>query len=189
MNEKQIEEKDEQIQEKKKSYSLDGNTDQTLDQESDTVEPNMQKHILLAVAAVGILIIGFFVVQTFSVDTTGEPVAQIDQDDAVEETVSYAYIKVVSDEVIGEYLTDISSGRTLYTVDVENCPTQCIKRWTPYAGVEEVSLPSITSEFVSEGEYYHYAWNGQRLYYSTRDSLPGDVLGAGYYQVGTIARP
>jgi len=186
MNEKQTGEHTEQEETTTKSYSLDEQTDQMLDQDADTEDTGSQKHGVLIIAVIVLFIIGFFIFQAFSGGMTdGSDPAVV----GAEEPRVYEYVKTETHEVVGEHLVDMSSGRTLYIINEAECPVQCMTQWIPYAGVENLNYSSVTSEFDEAQGQYHYAWKGDKLYYYAQDDLPGDFLGDGFFFVGSIARP
>jgi predicted lipoprotein with Yx(FWY)xxD motif len=170
-----------------KSYSLDESGEGSSNHSVDTDDSGSQKHGVMVIVIVLVLIVGFFFIQAFS--GSEESVVQETEVASQEETVDYEYVEVVTDELIGDYLRDTSSKLTLYTVDIENCPSQCMTQWVPYAGLEELNYSSVTSELDDFEFQYHYSWKGEKLYYYVPDELPGDVLGENFYFVGKIARP
>ncbi len=119
--------------------------------------------VLVAIAALAFIIWLIYSIWSSSPETQPEP------EIVVEEEIIYS--QTISHETIGDYVAD-GEGMTLYTVDEEKCPTQCIKKWTPY---------------MVKGE--HYALDGEALYHYSGDENEGDVTGDGFYFVGKIARP
>ena len=95
----------------------------------------------------------------------------------------------------GSYLTD-PKGMTLYIFDkdtkgVSNCYNSCEAIWPIYAATSNTTsnLPvNITIIKRTDGSI-QYAWKGMPLYYYSKDTKPGDVLGDGIGNIWHIARP
>jgi len=186
MNEKQTEEQINQ-EENTTSYSLDGPAEEILDTESGYQNSSVQKYGVLIIAVIVILIAGFFIIQIFFSGTISVADTPANTNVAID-TLSVP-IQTVTHEIVGEYLAGAPSGLTLYTVTTEDCPEQCMKQWVPYTGNLEVNNSPISSELMAANNLYHYAWNGNLLYYYAQDVLPADFLGDGFFLVGSIARP
>jgi predicted lipoprotein with Yx(FWY)xxD motif len=98
------------------------------------------------------------------------------------------YIKVIEDDEIGNYLADRIDNRTLYVIDEENCPIQCMTQWLSYNADKDVNDQELSTEMLSENTH-QLTWNDERLYHFVQDENPEDTLGDGYFFVGNIARP
>jgi predicted lipoprotein with Yx(FWY)xxD motif len=186
MNEKQTEEHTDQEESASGSYSLDESPDMEASVDSELENSDAKNNVVMILAAILVLIAVFFVVQALSGSSAPTPE---DSSVASEAPRVYEYVKVTPHDIIGDYLTDMSSGLTLYTLNENDCPVQCMKLWVPYVGVEELAYSEVSAEYIETESQFHYAWKGEKLYYYAPDSLPGDMLGDGFYFVGNIARP
>lgn len=92
-------------------------------------------------------------------------------------------------------MTDLK-GMTLYTFDkdkvgVSNCTGSCITIWPPYTtSSNSATLPAnmTTIKRADDGKM-QYTWKGMPLYYYSKDTKSGDLLGDGFNGVWHIVNP
>lgn len=100
-----------------------------------------------------------------------------------------------TDKTKGNYLTDFA-GMTLYvfdkdTVGVSNCTAGCATLWPPYTSgaTAESQLPANITVITRADGSKQFAWKGMPLYYYSKDTKAGDILGDGIGGIWHIVTP
>jgi predicted lipoprotein with Yx(FWY)xxD motif len=104
---------------------------------------------------------------------------------------------VATNPTLGKILTD-NQGRTLYTYandksGTSTCTGQCAATWPPVTATNIPQAPSGASGTFSlitrpDGTQ-QLAYNGQPLYYYSKDTKPGDTSGQGVGGAWRVAQP
>ena len=114
-----------------------------------------------------------------------------------EPAASNIVLLVNSDEILGNYLVD-KSGMTLYTFKNDGagqskCLDTCSKDWPPLLNEADMALglglSGVLGAIERNDGQVQITYNGQPLYYYSKDKKMGDVLGQGINKLWYIARP
>ncbi len=103
-------------------------------------------------------------------------------------------VKIAESASAGSYLAD-GSGRPLYWLDegilMGDCNASCMSAFFEFSGRIYAAPPLNQSDFaqVPNGDVVQISYDGRLLYYFKNDSLPGEALGDGYFDLWAIARP
>ena len=151
------------------------------------------KRKLFIVIVLVIAVFGLYQIFDFGGNSSGEPATNNTQaplpiDYVTGDVENIHVLGIVTDESIGKYFTHPVSGKTLYTSN-GSCIGGCLNTWAVYTGNEawkDGDFDTITREDTGE---LQFTWLGKELYTFNEDTQVGDVLGDGYSEGWSIARP
>ena len=151
------------------------------------------KNTLFTVIVIVIVVVGVY--QIFDSGGNSGGSAVVDKEKAVEaafaellDTLNVNVVRLADNDANGLYLVHPDTGMTFYTTPGE-CVGECLVRWPPHTAKQAFEDGSIGTTLRSDTGEYQYTWKGEALYTFTDDEFPNSVLGDGFKDVWSIARP
>ncbi len=161
----------------------------------------MKKSWIIIVVVILILIVGYLFKHQIKTMFMGTPTpAPAETSTSVPSSSSAAaptdnIYKTATDLSKGSYMTDFA-GMALYIFDkdttgVSNCNDTCAKTWPPYtsgATAQGMMPENITVIKRADGSS-QFAWKGMPLYYYSKDTKAGDIMGDGVGGIWHLVKP